>query len=382
LLCKLFVESLNLFQFLKMKRFFTCSLLLLTTTILAQNSNPKRSVLLTLLPTEQIYADEYFVAQTVSGKRYSCILMDESKNTITFVFNGTRVKTIPVKDDIYWDKFYFDYLNSTEPNGYRFSYVKEDEKGKELIYLNCSGENYGPFENASFWLPYEYESPVDVKKVLFYYELGGRWYAKMKDRNVLLSASKNVDSSTKASPYGYSTVDGKYYVTYKNVIRYGMSYDNMWDFCADQQNYGFCYSLNGLNYVQINDKSYGPYKDLGNLLLPCSDNEITDFENFRFTYIGSDNIGYEFSKDKIKKTRFIGYQVYTSSEFMTGYGVEMYTPDGMHSFVSEYQYEYVVIDGNSYGKSPAIQAWYDSERNMFVWSAIEKKELVVYEYKL
>jgi hypothetical protein len=366
-----------------MKSFFTISFLLLTTAVLSQTANPKRSVLLTLLPTEQIYADEYFVAQTVSGKKFSCILIDETKNTLTFVFNGTRIKTIEFNTDQYWNQFYFYYLNSTEQNGYRFRYYKKDQNGKELIYMNCSGENYGPFENASFWLPYEYLSPKDVEKVLFYYELGGRWYAKMKDKNVLLSSSENVELVSKSKAYGYTSVDGKYYVTHNNVIQFVKSYEGIWDFCSDDRNYGFCYSLKGLSFVQINDKSYGPYKEIGNLSLPCSDDQITDFENFKFNFIGPDNIGYEFSKDEIKKTRFTGYQVFTSSEFMNIYeGIQLNTPNGEHSFVSEYQYEYVVIDGNSFGKSPAIQAWYDSERNMFVWSAIEKKELVVYEYKL
>jgi hypothetical protein len=53
-----------------------------------------------------------------------------------------------------------------------------------------------------------------------------------------------------------------------------------------------------------------------------------------------------------------------------------------HSFYSSYKYEYVVIDGRPIGKSPAIQSWYDEKKNTFIWTAIEGKELLTYEYKL
>lgn len=53
-----------------------------------------------------------------------------------------------------------------------------------------------------------------------------------------------------------------------------------------------------------------------------------------------------------------------------------------HSFYSSYKYEYVVINGRPYGKSPATQAWYDEKKNTFVWTAIEGKELLLYEFKL
>jgi hypothetical protein len=41
-----------------------------------------------------------------------------------------------------------------------------------------------------------------------------------------------------------------------------------------------------------------------------------------------------------------------------------------------------MIDGKRYGKFSACHAWYDKTKNAFIWSALEGKELVVYEYKL
>ena len=53
-----------------------------------------------------------------------------------------------------------------------------------------------------------------------------------------------------------------------------------------------------------------------------------------------------------------------------------------HFFHANIGYNFVVIDGNSYGKGYAVQAWYDEKKNAFVWTAVEDRELVVYEYKL
>jgi hypothetical protein len=66
----------------------------------------------------------------------------------------------------------------------------------------------------------------------------------------------------------------------------------------------------------------------------------------------------------------------------SGTNIDIYSENLEHTMISDYRYEYVVIDGESYGKSPAFQAWYDSDKKSFIWSAIEGKELVVYEFKL
>jgi len=62
--------------------------------------------------------------------------------------------------------------------------------------------------------------------------------------------------------------------------------------------------------------------------------------------------------------------------------IELRSPNRIHSFFSDLANEYVIIDGKKIGKSPAIQVYYNEDKNAFVWNSIEKQELVVYEYKL
>ena len=71
--------------------------------LLGQAPNPKRSVLFTMLPGERIYSNEYFLAQSSSAKGFSCVLIDQTKHNITFVFNGVRIKSMSLEGVDYSD---------------------------------------------------------------------------------------------------------------------------------------------------------------------------------------------------------------------------------------------------------------------------------------
>ena len=110
---------------------------------------------------------------------------------------------------------------------------------------------------------------------------------------------------------------------------------------------------------------------------------------YYFTYPMDDGIVYKNENGKISKTEFYISNVYgseitafSSISYVGFDNLELYSSDKEHSFYSSYNYEYVVIDGNRFSKSPALHAWYDKDKNAFIWNAVEGKELVVYEYKL
>lgn len=125
--------------------------------------------------------------------------------------------------------------------------------------------------------------------------------------------------------------------------------------------------------------------------------KIADKNNFGFQYYikntdipyyhvnGNDNSSAEaynsIKPNDIKNNlRWYNYGVYQQTRYETT--VETMSADRQHSFFSDYAYEYVVIDGQPVGKSPALYAWYNKSSNSFVWNSIEGKELVVYEYML
>lgn len=344
---------------------------------LAQTANPKRTVLFTMLPTEHIYADEYFLAQSSSARKFSCILIDETKNNLTFVFNGTRIKTVPGFNPL--DVLEINYLNSTETNGYKFRYVIKDNNGKEQHYMNCFGENLGPYERAEFYTPWEYSDPAGSEKIYFYYELGGRWYAKTPTKNILLFKGDNYSnptSTSKSGPYDYKWINDNYYITYNGVVRNNQTFSYIWDFHSKAENFAFCYSEEGFDYININNEIFGPLRKVSFF-------ETTDFNSYSFYYNDNDGIWHYINGDTNVKTRFSGSTDSYLEELMSsGTNIDIYSENLEHTMISDYRYEYVVIDGESYGKSPAFQAWYDSDKKSFIWSGIEGNELVVYEFKL
>jgi hypothetical protein len=348
----------------------------LTLTSAAQTTNPKRTVLFTMLPTEHIYQGEYFLAQTASARKFSCILIDETKNNLTFVFNGTRIKTVPGFDPLSVLKIY--YLNSTETNGFKFKYIIKDKSGNDQSYINCSSENFGPYEDADFSPPWGYNAPEELKQIKFYYKLGGRWYGKTNSKNIMLNKgdNNNIPSyQNKFGPYDYTWINGNYYITYNKSVINKKAYKDISFFSSSGDNFAFCYTENNQDYFQINGTSFGPYRAIDNF-------ETIDYKTFKFSYLGIDNIWYYFNGEKSIKSRFTGKENFISEEFEQYGRPEVFSTDYKNSFVSDYNYEYVVIDGEAYGKSPAFHAWYDDEKNAFIWSGIEGKEIVVYEFKL
>ena len=175
--------------------------------------------------------------------------------------------------------------------------------------------------------------------------------------------------------------NGKYYVNINGDIRQG--YDRVYDVrLTESGKYAYSYESNGKWYANINGNISQGYDAVYSLTLS---------DNGDYTYVSRKNGKIDLNHDEKNKidfwdaiwTRwmpviFNANPVYANNEN----GIELSSINDEHSFFSAYEYEYVVIDGKRYGKSPALYAGYDKGKNVFVWNAIEGKDLVLYEYKL
>ncbi len=70
-----------------------------------------------------------------------------------------------------------------------------------------------------------------------------------------------------------------------------------------------------------------------------------------------------------------GYRVYNHDGSRA-----IISSDRRHLFQSSYHNKGVTIDGQLFGKAPAIDAVWNESKKAFVWNAVEGQELVVYEY--
>lgn len=188
----------------------------------------------------------------------------------------------------------------------------------------------------------------------------------------------------------------------------------------DSGKFFYHYMKKGKAYVNINGKTLGPFDKI-----PY--NGVRFFENGQFAIVfekdGKDHIningkilsseatiysldfntdgtfsflinkgdGWVYKNDNGTVTRLDQHHVYSRwSATRTGCRLledskekyEIHSNNKAHKLYTHFKYDYVVIDGKSVGKAPAIKAWFDPQKNNFIWNAWEGKELIVYEYPL
>ena len=184
------------------------------------------------------------------------------------------------------------------------------------------------------------------------------------------------------------TENGKYaYLYEENEKRYvningntSGGFANIQDLrLTESGKYAYFYEENGRWYININGNISEDFDNYDNVTLTESGRYVYSYKKNGKKHINNN--------DNITSNNTLSYNRLDNDNNVSCWGtdgdvLELNSNNDGHSFYSSYEYEYVVIDGRPYGKSPAIQAEYDNKKNAFIWTAIESKELVVYEYKL
>ena len=110
---------------------------------------------------------------------------------------------------------------------------------------------------------------------------------------------------------------------------------------------------------------------------------------FRYYFEKKDGWVYENNNGQISKTEnrrannpWSGTDVGRRLFDISADKYEIKSTNNKHVLITDIKYNYVIVDGRSFGSTPAIKAWYDETRNAFIWNSWENKELVTYEFKL
>jgi hypothetical protein len=242
-------------------------------------------------------------------------------------------------------------LYFTESGKYAYIYY---ENGKEYVIVNINGTDrssrgYDDVECSHLHL-------TESGKCAYIYEENGKRYVNV-----------HINGTDKSSR-GYDEVEDCY----------GL-------YLTESGKYAYTYKENGKWHVNINDidsresKQYSlGMNDDGSFYYDNDDGRIYKNDNGKESaeYLSGMAYGLPFANTNYCKYANNPKYCYGVSE------LEIYSTGREHSFVSAYKYDYTVIDGRRYGKSPALYAWYDKAKHAFIWNSIEGKELVVYEYKL
>jgi len=231
-----------------------------TEQYVGQNENPKRSVLFTLRENEEIYANEYIIAQYFNQNRFACIIYDDMANKLTFVFNGKRIISDSKYANFSLSNRNFSYLNLAEDNGYIFCYNRKDG-----YYVNCKGTINGPFRSVLLH-PYDdfITSGINYD---YYYRLDGKWYGKKGTQK-----PKLILQERKAENYCYA--DGADYVFDSHLTKNGKYA------CVCTHN-----NRDYKQYININGNISPEYDEITSLYLTESGQYAYAYENDRKRFV-------------------------------------------------------------------------------------------------
>jgi hypothetical protein len=133
-----------------------------------------------------------------------------------------------------------------------------------------------------------------------------------------------------------------------------------------QNAYAFIYQKGDDYYVKSSSGQFGPYQSVENLKYLNG--------KLQFTYT-LNNIYYSYNNGTVlaNENILMNFENQMENSSLTYEN---------HNFESSYEYDYVVIDGDAFGKSPALQSWIDPVGKKFIWTALENNEYVVYSYPI
>ncbi len=250
-----------------------------------------------------------------------------------FYFNGTISEPFDNDNES-------NYVHLTSEN-YIYTFRKDKKK-----YININGKQYDLFDGA---IRYNANAGILKNKGVFY------TYEKNKKQ--------------------YFFIDGKNYGPYDDFV-----YNSI--IVHDNGKFAFIYQ-NGKDCIaNINGQTSVGYLNLYSLSF-YSDG------TFRYYFEKKDGWVYENNNGQISKTEnriannpWSGTDVGRRLFDISADKYEIKSTNNKHVLITDIKYNYVIVDGRSFGSTPAIKAWYDETRNAFIWNSWENKELVTYEFKL
>jgi hypothetical protein len=355
------------------------------------NKEPKREVLFTLGEHEVIVYDEYVLGMALNGYKFAAIVKNTQTSKFSLVFNGKRVyetKSLPHKgnEDAYALSenerhshvipiyaFNVEYINPAIENGYAYWYTLAGRR-----FFNVVGK-------TTTNLPYDGDiSIADDGKFAFSYRENNKYYTNMD--GTIFGPYQDIWHIATANngKFAFSYLENdKYYANIDGTI-FG-PYQNVWG-CAIANNgkFAFAYRENDKYYANLDGTIFGHYQNFRGVT-------IADNGKFTFAYKENGKWHYNIHGNEVSESAFdIAWaeiqKKHTLQKYFHNPGEKrinyIKSNDGKHMFYSDWEYAYVVIDGQEVGEHTALYAYYDEQKNAFIWNAIEGKELVVYEYKL
>lgn len=333
-----------------------------------------QQTLYTFASGETINMSEYVGSQKLSSTNFG--LLTNYNGNMRLIVNG-RV----VGEGRYISLDHLD-IESATPS---YAFYMYDGTNR---YINANGKMYGPFSSLRDYLVHV-DNPSAVE--ITYEKMGMQFVQGYDGKTTQLE--KGQSAYDVSSPYVAMSPNGSYRVQRSDnncTLHINGKRVQLWQVgTKDVKIFGIMPSNNG--HVKVFTSAYpngkyewrevgiqnhssgynvlicgdGLYFDLASgSIVPYSDEYASREGKIRRPYIAPlYSFGMDWDKGKLKTQYYLQ------------------TADRNHEFVGNWQYDYVSIDNQAYGKSYPLDAWYESSANAFVWVGLDGNRLVRYTYR-
>jgi hypothetical protein len=246
-------------------------------------------------------------------------------------------------------------------NSYCYLSDSNDGFGNMTKNLIVNGKNKGSHLSNDF----NYDDIFFLNQSDYYYSKteGSGLKSIYKNDRIIYRNIKEIITHNENGNFLYKDVDGNFYANNTKILSNVVEYLYT-PYIENEKAYAFCYYQGDKTFVKSSKGEFGPYLNVFDL------NLVNGILSFSYTDENNVRNSYRDGKISLNDVNLNFYDVQENASF---------TYEN-HSFESSYEYNFVVINGESYGKSPALQAWIDPIDKKFYWTAIEKNEYVLYTY--
>ncbi|MDE7412922.1 MAG: hypothetical protein K2N05_03905 [Muribaculaceae bacterium] len=340
---------------------------------LTSNKHEKRK-LYTFGEGERMYDNEYLSSRKFGSGNW--MMITQSPSGWKLIKNGKAI----VSDAEWIDLFGYDAASNTAVYCYR--------NNADEIYAHVDGSDLGPF--TKLWNFYgNLENPM---KVAFMYNKMGMWfYRDYNGKSYNLGDVENPDNGD--SRIIYTSLNGLHTLRFSSDKKSITVDGRRIELIPASNNSPYIREVyvynNGDWYVEgslQNNEGYWTEIKKGSVNGKIKDLTGTDSA----VHPQKGIMGYEeaTNTDAMKKNRQLWYRPFGRNwnekeeklEVKTQFLINGRTTDD--EFISNWQYDYVMINNKKVGTAAALDAWYDPTMNAFVWITIDGDDLVENAYKL
>lgn len=372
-----------------MKHIYLLVLLLLSSfdvfsqTSRTSTSNPSRTVLYTCGANEDFYECEYFSNMKVVGNKFACITKNKANSKYSLILNGETV--ISAKD------LFVDWVDLSSKNGCIYKYSNNEKE----YYMVIEGQSFGPYEDLcygnSFYGKlgglYNWDGTPNLSyyfdKYSFDFTLMGKNYHRDNDGSIY-------DSEEMAQTPIYSSYNGKHKARLTTNYRLLTFDDKNYvlpidiDIELKKSNIEGAYVTNeGEFIILILYFQQSGWRDRRFLI---KNDELIEFADDEYFDITSRTVSVKTPNMPARQPSQLGnpygWRLINDDTWKVGIDIHLQDKTNKHFFISNWNYDYVMIDNKKYGKTTPITAFYDDVNNAFGWVCIEGKQLVLYSFKL